>query len=438
MDGLAILKDPRALFSVLKETYGDWSEDKASRLAAALAYYTAFSIAPLLLISIAVAGLVFGREAAQGQIFAQLDGLLGADGASAIQTGIANSNEAGAGTISAIIGLATLIWSASSLFGQLQEALNTIWEVQPDPHAGLMATVKRRFLSMTLVLGIAFVLLVSLVLSAGLSAVGGLLGNVLPGGNILWQVINFVVSFAIITGLFAAIYKVLPDVTVDWGDVWIGAAVTALLFTIGKILIGLYLGHASIGSTFGAAGSLLVFLVWVYYSAQILFFGAEFTQVYARRYGSRIVPAEGAVALTDEARAQQGIPQREKVEQAAALQSSDEPVVAGRRSRAADGRQPGRMKQADLTDHAQARNGARHALAVSSDGEHRKMSMAPTSKQRTSPGNGGTTGAPDAVKKLMWAGVVSGTVAVGALAARRASAEIWRGIFHEDPPTKNV
>jgi membrane protein len=440
MHGLAILKDPRALFSVLKETYGDWSEDKASRLAAALAYYTAFSIAPLLLISIAVAGLVFDREAAQGQIFAQLNGLLGSDGASAIQTGIANSNKAGAGTLSAVIGLATLIWSASNLFGQLQEALNTIWEVQPDPHAGLVATVKRRFLSMTMVLGIAFVLLVSLVLSAGLSAVGGLLGNVLPGGNILWQVVNFVVSFAIVTGLFAAIYKVLPDVTVDWGDVWIGAAVTALLFTIGKMLIGLYLGYASVGSTFGAAGSLLVFLVWVYYSAQILFFGAEFTQVYARRYGSRIVPSEGAIALTDEVRAQQGIPRREHVERVAALASSDEPVVARSRSGAVDGRQTGqtngRTKQADLTDHARSRNGAHNGAVVSADGEHGKMSVAPKSKQRTSPGSGGTTGAPDAVKKLMWAGVVSGTVAVGAMAARRASAEIWRGIFHEDPPSK--
>src|ERR1044071_9257129 len=209
MQNLAVFKDPKALFGLLKETYHDWSEDKASRLAAALAYYTAFSIAPLLLISIAVAGLVFGREAAQGQIFAQLNGLLGSDGASAIQTGIANSNKAGAGTLSAIIGLATLIWSASSLFGQLQEALNTIWEVQPDPHAGLMATVKRRFLSMTMVLGIAFILLVSLVLSAGLSAVGNFMGDMLPGGTVVWQIVNFVISFGIITALFAAIRAVM-------------------------------------------------------------------------------------------------------------------------------------------------------------------------------------------------------------------------------------
>jgi membrane protein len=448
MDRLALLKDPRTLLSILKEAYGDWSEDKASRLAASLAYYTAFSIAPLLLISIAVAGLVFGREAAQGQIFAQLNGLLGSDAASAIQTGIANSDKAGTGTLSAVIGIVTLIWSASGLFGQLQDALNTIWEVQPDPHASIVDTVKRRFFSMTMVLGIAFVLLVSLVLSAGLSAVGGLMGDVLPGGNVVWQVLNFVLSFAIITGLFAAIYKVLPDATIAWSDVWIGAAATALLFTIGKVLIGLYLGHASVGSTFGAAGSLLVFLVWVYYSAQILFFGAELTQVYARRYGSRIVPAEGAVALTDEARAQQGIPEREKVEQAAAMQSADNVAVAGTRNGTpGGGRRADAPKQATMVDQA----GNRHGGVVRAATEHGNISVAPRANRRSnghqsegqsnghqSRGSGGTKGAPDAVKKLMWAGVVSGTMAVGAIAARRASAEIWRGIFHEDPPTKDI
>jgi membrane protein len=434
MDRLALVKDPRALLSILKEAYGDWSEDKASRLAAALAYYTAFSIAPLLLISIAVAGLVFGREAAQGQIFAQLNGMLGSDGASAIQTGIANSNEAGTGTLSAVIGIATLIWSASGLFGQLQDALNTIWEVQPDPHAGLVATLKRRFLSMTMVLGIAFVLLVSLVLSAGLSAVGGLMGDVLPGGNIVWQTLNFVLSFAIITGLFAAIYKVLPDATIDWSDVWIGAAATALLFTIGKVLIGVYLGHASVGSTFGAAGSLLVFLVWVYYSAQILFFGAELTQVYARRYGSRIVPAEGAVPLTDDARAQQGIPAREQVEQVAAMQSADPRVLAG----APNGEHNGHQAGSPARVMAAGRSSKNDGTVVRTDAEHGKMAVDSRSGPRKSRGNGGTKGAPDAVKKLMWAGVVSGTMAVGTMAARRASAEIWRGIFHEDPPTRDV
>ncbi|MDP8921911.1 MAG: YihY family inner membrane protein [Chloroflexota bacterium] len=309
---------PRAAFDLLKTTYTEWSEDKASRLAASLAYYTAFSIAPTLLISIAIAGLIFGQEAAQGQVFAQARGLIGDQGAGAIETAVQNSSQqAGAGLLATIIGLATLLWSASNVFGQLQEALNTIWEVQPNPNAGIMATIKRRFLSMTMVLGIGFMLLVSLVLSTALGTVGNFFSNLLPGGAWLWQVINFAISFGVITLLFAAIYKVLPDATIKWSDVWIGAAVTALLFTVGKLLIGLYLGYASVGSTFGAAGSLLVFLVWVYYSAQILFFGAEFTQVYARIYGSHIRPAEDAVAMDEVVRAEQGVPHKSAVEKAA-------------------------------------------------------------------------------------------------------------------------
>lgn len=449
MDGLAVLKNPRALFELLKETYNDWSEDKASRLAAALAYYTAFSVAPLLLITIAIAGLVFGREAAQGQVYAQLEGLLGSGAASAIQTGIAQSGQTGAGTISAIIGIATLIWSASNVFAQLQEALNTVWEVQPDPNAGILATLKRRFLSMTMVLGIGFLLLVSLVLSAAISAVGNFFGNLLPGGAILWQAVNFLLSLALITLLFAAIYKILPDATVDWGDVWIGAVVTALLFTVGKLLIGLYLGHASVGSTFGAAGSLLVFLVWVYYSAQILFFGAEFTQVYARRYGSRIVPAEGAVSVSEEARAKEGIPHRETVERAAARQSRTrqerQPVLAGQ----ADGHAYGgsvATAERPATAGAGHTNGAAHTNGTASalvdargaGPAARAHDRAQASGRRRQRGSGGTSGAPNAVKKLMWAGLVSGTMAVGTVAARRASSEVWRALFHEDPPTKNV
>lgn len=424
MKGTQVVTNPRTLFDVLRETYREWSEDQAARLAAALAYYTAFSIAPLLLLVISIAGLVFGREAAEGQVFAQLQGLLGPDAASAIQEGIANSDNTGAGAISVIIGLATLIWSASNVFSQLQDALNTIWEVKADPDAGIVTTVRRRFLSMTMVLGIGFLLLVSLMLSAGIAAVGAFFSGLLPGGAIVWQALNFALSFAVIALLFAAIYKVLPDVTIAWSDVWIGAGFTALLFTVGKLLIGLYLGHASVGSTFGAAGSLLVFLVWVYYSAQILFFGAEFTQVFARRYGSRIVPAEGAVPLTAEARAQQGIPREEHVEQARQAdgqrKASEQPVLAG----TANG------------THAYAQtNGA-------ADAESKKMTTRAGKQQSGQAGqpaaSGGTKGAPDAVKKAMWAGLVAGSMAAGALAARRASAEIWRGLFREDPPTKNV
>jgi membrane protein len=304
-------------FGLLKDAFKEWREDKADRLAASLAYYTIFSLAPLVLIAIAIAGLVFGREAAQGQIFGQLQGLLGPEAAGTIEASVANSQKKEAGLFSAGIGLVVLLWSASNVFGQLQDALNTIWEVAPKPGAGIKAFIQKRVLSMGMVLAIGFLLLVSLVLSAGLSAVGNFLGGLLPGGEALWQVVNFVVSFGIVTALFAAIYKVLPDAEVQWSDVWVGAAVTALLFVIGKLLIGLYLGHASVGSTFGAAGSLVVLLVWVYYSAQILFFGAEFTQAYARRFGSRIEPSEGAVKVTEGARANQGIPHKEQVERLA-------------------------------------------------------------------------------------------------------------------------
>lgn len=452
MQGLDVLKNPRALFDLLKETYNDWSEDKASRLAAALAYYTAFSVAPLLLISIVVAGLVFGREAAQGQIFGQLEGLLGADAASTIQTSVANSQQSGASTLSAIIGIATLIWSASGLFSQLQDALNTIWEVQPDPQAGIVATIKRRFLSMTMVLGIGFVLLVSLVLSAGVAAVGKLFGDLLPGGTILWQTVNFVLSFLVVTGLFAAIYKVLPDAEIAWSDVWIGAAATALLFAIGKQLIGLYLGYAGVGSTFGAAGSLLVFLVWVYYSAQILFFGAELTQVYARKYGSRIRPAEGAIDLSEDARAKQGIAHQEVVEDVAARQkgrpvehpsrAERERELVGAGSRAnGHGSTNGHAAYAVAPGrHANGTNGTSHedgAMTTSGNGHHNDAARSNGQTKRPR-GSGGTKGAPDTVKKVMWMGLVSGSMAVGAVAARRASAGIWRNLFHEDPPTKNV
>lgn len=429
MQGLGLFKDPRALFDVLKETYNEWSEDKATRLAAALAYYTAFSIAPLLLICIAVAGLVFGREAAQGQVYAQLQGLLGPDAAETIQESIANSQDTGASTLSAIIGIVMLVWSASNVFSQLQDALNTIWEVAPDPNAGWLATIKRRFMSMTMVLGIGFLLLVSLVLSAGVSAVGNLLSGFLPGGELVWQAVNFVLGFAVVALLFAAIYKVLPDAEVEWSDVWVGAVVTSFLFTVGRILIGLYLGHASIGSTFGAAGSLLVFLVWVYYSAQILFFGAEFTQVYAQRYGSRIRPSEGAVGLTEETRAEQGIPHREALEEASAEKAGRVPVAA---AVASNGQANGTAVQVRTNGHST--NGHANGTAHADD---RNGSNGQNNGKRPR-GSGGTKGAPDAVKKAMWAGLVAGSMAGGTIVARRASAGIWRSIFHEDPPTKDV
>jgi membrane protein len=299
---------------LLKETFAEWTEDKVSRLAAALAYFTIFSIAPLLIITISVAAIFFGEEAAQGQIVGQIQGLMGQEGAAAIESMIANANQMEGGVIASLIGIVMLLIGASGVFGQLQDALNTIWEVAPKPGQGITNFVRSRFLSFGMVLVIAFLLLVSLVLSAVIVGISSYVTGVIPGLGVVAEGINFIVSFGVITLLFALIYRVLPDVEIAWGDVWIGAAFTAFLFTIGRTLIGLYLGNAAVGSAYGAAGSLVVVLIWIFYSAQILLFGAEFTQVYARRYGSHIRPASFAVPLSDEDRVQQGIPRAEYVE----------------------------------------------------------------------------------------------------------------------------
>jgi membrane protein len=306
---------------LIKDTFSDWSEDKAPRLAAALAYYTAFALAPLLVIAIAVAGFFFGREAATNQIGQQVSGLLGSTAGNAVNGMVqAANNNRGAGIVATIIGIVTLLFAASGVFGELQDSLNTIWEVQPKPGQGIIATLKNRFFSFAMVLGVGFLLLVSLVISAALGSVGHFVAGDQFGQTLVWKAINFVVSFGVTTLLFALIYKVLPDAKVQWRDVWIGAVVTALLFTVGKAALGWYLGRPSTTSTYGAAGSFVALLLWVYYSAQILFFGAEFTQVYAKAYGSKIEPSANAVPVTDEARAQQGIPRKEQVEQTVQLQ----------------------------------------------------------------------------------------------------------------------
>ncbi|PSB43252.1 ribonuclease BN [Cyanosarcina cf. burmensis CCALA 770] len=297
----------KTIISLLRETFTEWNEDKASRLAAALAYYTVFSLAPMLIIAIAIAGAVFGEEAARGEIVTQIQGLVGRDGAQFIETAIEGASKPKAGTIASLISIAVLLFGASGLFAQLQDSLNTIWEVQPKPGRGLIGILRDRFLSFTMVLGVGFLLLVSLVLSAGLSGLVNFLGSLLPGIGALLQIANFVLSFAVTTLLFGLIYKVLPDVKIAWSDVWSGAIVTSLLFSIGRFALGLYLGNSSFGSTYGAAGSVVIILVWVYYAAQILFFGAEFTQVYARRYGSRIVPTKNAIPLTEKNRDEQGM-----------------------------------------------------------------------------------------------------------------------------------
>lgn len=280
----------KSIFKLLKEAFQEWQEDKVSLLAAALAYYTVFSVTPLLVIAIAIAGAVFGQNTAKVEILEQINGLVGEQGANAIEVALSNANQPEISGVASLISIVILLIGASGVFAQLQEALNTVWNVKAKPNGGIWNFIRKRLLSFGMVLVIGFLLLVSLILSALLSGIGKLQINLLPGFTPLWQLFNFAVSFGFIALLFALIYYYLPDVKIRWKDVWIGAIITALLFTIGKFVIGLYLGRGSFGSAYGAAGSLIVFLAWVFYSAQILLFGAEFTQVYARKYGRKIRP----------------------------------------------------------------------------------------------------------------------------------------------------
>ena len=274
---------------MLKDTFYEWREDNASRLGAALAFYSLFSMAPLLLIAISIAGLVFGQEAAQGRVVQEIQGLLGRNAAESIETIIIESARTpAASVISGLAGLFALLVGASGVFGQLQDALNIIWEAPPRPNRTIPKLIKDRFLSFAMLLGTGFLLLVSLLVSAALAALNDSVARLMAISPSVLQVVNILVSFGAVTLLFAMIFKLLPDVPIAWADVWIGAAATSLLFTIGKYLIGLYLGKSSTASNYGAAGSLVTVLLWVYYSAQILFLGAEFTQVYATRYGSRL------------------------------------------------------------------------------------------------------------------------------------------------------
>lgn len=285
------------VWSIAKETASDWSDDGASRLAASLAFYTLLSLAPLLIIVVAVAGMALGPEAARGQVATELGTLVGPEAARGIEAVLASARSPTGGAIGTFVGAVVLFVGASGVFGELQYALNHIWEVKAKPGRGIWGEVKDRFFSFTMVLGVAFLLLVSLVLSALLSVLGRTFSSALPGGELLWQALNFGFSFCMITALFALIFKYVPDVQIRWSDVWVGAAMTALLFTIGKSLLGVYLGKASFNSSYGAAGSLVVLVVWVYYSAQILFLGAEFTQVQARHRGRPLKPTAKAVTL---------------------------------------------------------------------------------------------------------------------------------------------
>ena len=296
----------RAIWRLFQETFKEWNEDKASRLAAALAYYTVFSIAPLLIIVIAIAGAVFGEEAARGEIVRQIQGLVGSDGAKFIETAIKNANKPQTGTIASIISIVLLLIGCNWFIYRIARFPKHDLGSKAKTWTRLYNIIRQRFLSFAMVLGIGFLLLVSLVISAVLSALVTYFSNLLPGVDLLWQIVSFLLSFAITTVLFALIFKVLPDVKITWSDVAIGAIITSVLFSIGRFLLGQYLGNSSFGSAYGAAGSLVVILAWVYYAAQILFFGAEFTQVYARKYGSGITPNKNAIPVKKQSRGSRG------------------------------------------------------------------------------------------------------------------------------------
>ena len=278
---------PRLLWNAIQ----GWSKDDVPRLGASLAYYTLFAVSPILLIAIAIAGAVYGPDAVRGQIVNEIGGLIGTDGAQAIQSILQGAHRNPTGTLAVIIGSATLIIAASGAFLELQHAINTIFRVKTDPKkSGLKRLILSRLRSFGLVVSIGFLLLVSLLVSAALTALSSRIERAVVGGPVLLQVINVVVSLAVMTLLFGLIYRLLPDVRLAWRNVWIGAFVTSILFSIGKFLIGLYLGHSTVSSSYGAAGSIVVLLVWVYYSAQIILLGAEFTRVYAEYREGRAPP----------------------------------------------------------------------------------------------------------------------------------------------------
>jgi membrane protein len=285
----------KGLWTLIKDTFARWSDDNPFQLAAALAYYTLFSMAPLLMIAIAVAGLVFGQEASQNQVIGIIEDLVGVQGARAIQDIIESAGQRpDAGVFATLVGMILLLLGAGGVVGQLQDSLNTIWRVVPKTSRGIMGFLQDRLVSYSMVLSVGFLLVVSLVISAALTAVSGIVGSFLSIDAATAHVLDFVVSFAFIMLLFAIIYKFVPDVRIAWRDVWIGAATTSLLFSVGKFLIGFYLGHSTVASIYGAAGSLVTLLLWVYYSSLMFFFGAELTQVYATRYGSKVTSAENA------------------------------------------------------------------------------------------------------------------------------------------------
>jgi membrane protein len=279
---------PEEIWGLIKESISRWSEDRAPSMGAALSYYTVFSLAPLLVIVIGIAGLFFGEEAARGAIVGELQSLIGDEGARAINELIENAGKTGTGIVATLVGVVTLLVGASGVFVELQDDLDRIWKAPPRVGAGIINFIRARLLTFGMVLAFGFLLLVALVLHAALAALGKYWGGIFEGTEWLLHLINFLISFGVVTALFAMIYKILPNLKIEWDDVWIGAIATAFLFTLGKFVIGLYLGKSAVASSYGAAGAVVILLIWMYYSAQIFLLGAEFTYLSAHHYGSHI------------------------------------------------------------------------------------------------------------------------------------------------------
>jgi membrane protein len=277
----------RAAWALIRDSVLEWVNDRASRKGAALAFYTVFSLAPILVLAIAIAGFFFGEDAARGEIFTQVRELLGPEGARAVQALIQNANRPEAGALATLVGFVTLLVGATTALAELKDGLDQIWHAPPERTSGFWYFLRKRLLSVGLILSLGFLLLVSLVLSAVLAAISRTWGPQEMTTAMVLQALNALFSFGLVVLLFAMIYKILPAVSIAWRDVIVGAVVTAALFSVGKIMIGLYLGNSAVASTYGAAGSIILVLIWVYYSTQIFLLGAEFTKVYAYRYGSR-------------------------------------------------------------------------------------------------------------------------------------------------------
>jgi membrane protein len=292
----------RDAWSITKETFSDWDDDRAMSLAASFAFYTLLSLAPLLVIAVSGAALFYGQEAARGEISAQLSTVVGTEPAHALQAILASARASSSGVLGTVVGFVVLFFGASGMFTELQSALNAVWSVQTKPGRGVRGLVRDRLLAFLMVIGAAVVLFASLLLSAVLSAVGTFVGDTLPGGATVWQVASTLVSFVLTIGLFTSIFKILPDAKVPTRDALAGAATAALLFTLGKWVLGVYIGKASFSSAYGAAGSFVALVVWIYYSAQILLLGAELAQVVARRRGLEIEPTANAIRIPSSVR----------------------------------------------------------------------------------------------------------------------------------------